>query len=88
MTFHPAVIDGGARGVKGGGLTEATRAVGSGDECSSILGHIRCRLWNRRSIAFATCRERLDNGHRIVASSNLDLVVGNDRSGYSLHLGD
>ena len=63
-------------------------AVGSGDECSSILGHIRCRLWNRRSIASATCRKRLDNGHRIVASSNLGFVVGNDRSVYSLHLGD
>ena len=29
VVFHPAVIDGGAGGVKGGGLTEAARGVGS-----------------------------------------------------------
>ena len=28
VTFHPAVIDGGARGVKGGGLTEASSKLG------------------------------------------------------------
>ena len=28
VTFHPAVIDRGARGVKGGGLTEASSKLG------------------------------------------------------------
>ena len=74
--------------VEVGHLTEASMGVGSEDECSTILGHIRCRLWNRRRLAFATCRERLDNGHRIVVGSNLGFVVGDDRAGYSLHLGD